>query len=421
VFPEATASRTTAALILDIDPVKLVRGKDRASAFDAYVNDRPYVASSFVSVALNECFGTAMSGRSKERPELAETPIDLEIGVPVLPARGGESVIRRLFEPLGYRVSVDPLPLDPEFPEWGQSSYYAVKLEHTIRLRDALRHLYVFLPALDGRKHYYMDSGEVDKIIRKGEGWLASHPHRDAIVRAYFGIKKSLVREALAQLAHEEVALAEGEATSEGLAAEPADAPVRLHSLRHDRVVEWIREHKPRSVIDLGCGEGKLLRKLVPIQGIERITGLEVSYYELERAERKMRLDDAGVRLRERVKLLHGSLMYRDSRLEGYDVATVVEVIEHLDPPRLNAFERVVFGFARPQNVLLTTPNREYNTLYGDIGLRHTDHRFEWTRAEFRSWAEGVASTYGYSVVFEGIGDPDDELGAPSQMAVFSR
>lgn len=429
VYQEVGEAKTSAALLVEIDPVRLVRGKGRDSGtLDQYVNDRPYVASSFLSVALGQVFSTAMSGRSKDRPELAETPIPLEIRIPVLPCRKGADWIASLFEPLGWKVEAKILPLDPHFEEWGDSRYFDATFTGTLLLKDALRHFYVLLPVLDLRKHYYMDPAEVDKLLVKGEGWLATHPEREAIVKASLGRKPSLMREAFEQLAaSDEALLAEagvGPQAEEAEQLEPTPAQVKkvsLHQQRHERVIELVRELKPKSVIDLGCGEGALLRRLMPIQGLQKITGMDVSYYDVEKAIRRLRLDDAGPALKERVQIFHGSLMYKDERLVGYDVATVIEVIEHLDPPRLAAFEKVVFGHARPQTVIITTPNREYNALYDLEDLRHTDHRFEWTRTEFAAWAEGVAEKHGYKVSFEGLGTADETHGSPSQMGVFTR
>lgn len=429
VYQEVGEAKTSAALLVEIDPIRLVRGKGRDSGtLDQYVNDRPYVASSFLSVALGQVFSTAMSGRSKDRPELAETPIPIEIRIPVLPCRKGADWIASLFEPLGWRVEAKILPLDPHFEEWGDSRYFDATFTGTLLLKDALRHFYVLLPVLDLRKHYYMDPAEVDKLLVKGEGWLATHPEREAIVKASLGRKPSLMREAFEQLAaSDEALLAEagvGPEAEEAEQLEPTPAQVKkvsLHQQRHERVIELVRELKPKSVIDLGCGEGALLRRLMPIQGLQKITGMDVSYYDVEKAIRRLRLDDAGPALKERVQIFHGSLMYKDERLVGYDVATVIEVIEHLDPPRLAAFEKVVFGHARPQTVIITTPNHEYNALYDLEDLRHTDHRFEWTRTEFAAWAEGVAEKHGYKVTFEGLGEADETHGSPSQMGVFAR
>jgi len=148
-----------------------------------------------------------------------------------------------------------------------------------------------------------------------------------------------------------------------------------------------------------------------------------VSHRSLEVAASKLKLDRMPERQRKRIQLIQGSLLYRDNRVSGFDAAALVEVIEHLDPPRLIALERMLFEFARPRHVVVTTPNREYNVLFPTLPagtLRHGDHRFEWTRAEFTSWAESAASRFGYQVSLEPVGAVDAQYGAPSQMAVFA-
>jgi 3' terminal RNA ribose 2'-O-methyltransferase Hen1 len=172
---------------LDVDPIALVRNRRGPAGGDfslsQYVNDRPYAVSSFMSVALAKLFGTAMAGRSKERPDLADASIPLEVGLPVTPCPGGEAVLRRLFEPLGYEVTAEPLTLDANFPEWGDSRYMAVCLRTTARLRDVLEQLFVLLPVLDDDKHYWVGSDEVDKLLRRGGAWLTAHPERELIAR----------------------------------------------------------------------------------------------------------------------------------------------------------------------------------------------------------------------------------------------
>jgi 3' terminal RNA ribose 2'-O-methyltransferase Hen1 len=177
-------------------------------------------------------------------------------------------------------------------------------------------------------------------------------------------------------------------------------------------------------VLDLGCGEGKLLRELLKDKQFDEIVGMDVSIRSLETARDRLRLDRLSERQAARIKLIHGSLTYRDKRLEGFDAAALVEVIEHLDPPRLAAFERAIFEFARPGTVVLTTPNREYNVTWENVGaerFRHPDHRFEWTRKEFESWAQTVAVRNGYSVRFLPVGPVDEGRGSPTQMGVFVR
>lgn len=407
VYPEATKDRCTGAVILDIDPVGLIRGNLH---FDQYVNDRPYVASSFLASALSRLFGTTMSGRSKERQELAETEIPLEFRLPVVRVLHTD-LVKEIFEPLGYEVESHRLPMDKEFPDWGESPYIDLKLRTRARLRDALVHLTVLIPVLDNQKHYYVNIDEVDKLMRRGAGWLETHPAKETIARRYLRNDRTLVRQALLRLAPE-------------IESEDEPRPPSLHDQRHEQVVALVRQISPTSVLDLGCGDGKLVALLLKISGVKRVTGVDVSMNSLERAAKRLRLDQLSPRAKERVNLLHGSLVYRDSRLAGYDLACVVEVIEHLEPERLRAFERSVFEFARPTKVIVTTPNREYNALYEGMKegqTRHSDHRFEWSRAEFQLWAERVGFDHGYRVEFQGIGDSDPKHGPPSQMGVFSR
>lgn len=439
VYPEASDERCTAALLVDIDPVELVRGRpgpggrgrggrDRKASFSLgqYVNDRPYAASSFLSVAIAKAFGTALTGRSKDRPDLATTPLPLEVHLPVVPARGGEQLLRQLFEPLGYTVTATPIALDPAFAEWGDSRYLDVGLAGTVVVKDLLEHLFVLLPVLDDDKHYWVGDDEVDKLLRRGGEWLAAHPERELITRRYLRHDRRLTRDALARLVAADDSPADADATSEAHDAEEAavEQPVRLNDQRLAAVTDALRDAGARRIVDLGCGPGSLLRVLLKQGLVEKVVGVDASWRALEIAQRRLHLFDLPPRQRERIDLWQGALTYRDKRLRDFDAAAVVEVIEHLDPPRLAAFERVVFGDARPSTVVVTTPNVEYNALFDGLPagrLRHRDHRFEWTRAELAAWSDRVADTYGYTVTRHDIGPVDEALGAPTQMAVFRR
>jgi 3' terminal RNA ribose 2'-O-methyltransferase Hen1 len=424
-YPEATRERCTAALLLDVDPVGLVRrDKGQGAGLDQYVNDRPYVASSFLSVAIAQVFGTALSGRSKDRPELAETPIPLVARISVLLCRGGEDLLRRLFEPLGYDVTAERHALDPRFPEWGESRYFSVTLSHTIPLHELLRHTYVLVPVLDDTKHYYVAEAEVEKLLRQGEAWLAAHPERELITRRYLRYRQSLTRSALARLTAEETADPDRVSETRDAEERQGEERIGLNEQRLGAVTAALRASGAKRVVDLGCGEGRLLAMLLKDRSLDEIVGMDVSIRSLEIAHNRLRLETLPPKQRARVRLLHGSLMYRDARIAGYDAAAVVEVIEHLDPPRLRAFERVLFEFARPDTVVLTTPNREYNVTWESLpagAFRHRDHRFEWTRAEFREWASAVAARFGYEVRFVPVGPDHAEFGAPTQMGVFVR
>jgi 3' terminal RNA ribose 2'-O-methyltransferase Hen1 len=421
-YTEASEDRCTAALLLGIEPVGLVRRGRGAGGFALaeYVNDRPYVASSFMSVALVTVFKSAMAGTCSGHEELAGTAIPLEASLPVVPARGGEAMVRRLFEPLGYEVDAAPIVLDPQFPDWGDSRYVGLCLRSVCRLADLLNHLYVLLPVLDDDKHYWVDEAEIEKLMRRGAGWLGAHPERDLIVRRYLKQQRSLYFPALTQL--DEAAPVVVEPDEPGR-EEQLEERVSLRDQRLGSVLAVLKASGAKWVLDLGCGAGALLERLMR-EGFELILGADVSVRALEHAARRLKLDELHDAQRQRISLIQSPLTYRDRRLIGFDAAALVEVIEHLDPPRLAAAEQNVFGFARPGTVVVTTPNAEYNVRWEALAagqFRHPDHRFEWTRDEFATWAQGVASRNGYEVRYLPVGSEDPEVGAPTQMAVFTR
>jgi 3' terminal RNA ribose 2'-O-methyltransferase Hen1 len=426
-YPEATPERCTAALLLDVDPVGLVRGRKGPAgegfALEQYVSDRPYAATSFLSVAIARVFGSALGGRSKGRQELAGSPMDLTARISALPCRGGEGFLRSLFEPLGYTVTATRHALDTQFPNWGESAYFNVDLAARCRLSEMLTHLYVLIPVLDDDKHYWVGDDEVEKLLRHGEGWLAAHPQREAIAYRYLKHRRSLMRQTLARLVDEDQLDPDQESEAHGREEESLEKRISLNEERLGTVVAALKASEAKRVLDLGCGEGKLLKALLAEKQFEDITGVDVSTKSLERAADRLRLEQLSPKQRERIHLLQGSLTYRDRRLQGFDAAAVVEVVEHLDPPRLDAFARVLFECVRPGTVVLTTPNADYNLRFEGLPagtLRHKDHRFEWTRAEFGEWSSGVAGRFGYGVRLAAIGPTDPVVGAPTQMAVFT-
>jgi 3' terminal RNA ribose 2'-O-methyltransferase Hen1 len=424
-YPEVSDERCTVAMILDIDPVGLVRRPDGDEGFvlGQYTNDRPYVASSLLAVAIGRVFGQALGGRSKARQELADLAIALETRLPVLPVRGGELLLRGLFEPLGYEVGARRIAVDPVFASWGDSRYFDVTLRHTLRLCDLLRHLAVLIPVLDDEKHYWVGDEEVDTLVRRGEGWLPAHPMKDLIARRYLKHRRSLASAALVRLAESSDQPADDDDDAPPPLEDAIERPMTLADTRMDAVVEVLRANAVRRVLDLGCGEGRLLRLLLRDPKFEEIRGVDVSMPTLERAAARLNLDTMAPTQRSRIELWQGSTTYRDERFSGFDAICMVEVIEHVDASRLPALERVVFEFAAPRVVVVTTPNVEYNVKFETLGdrMRHSDHRFEWTRRELLEWATAVAARHGYAVEIRPIGPVDEQLGAPTQMAVFSR
>lgn len=422
-YPEANEKACTAAMLLEINNIKLQKNKRQqfSASFKLadYVNDRAYAASSFLSNALAKVLGSALNGNCKERPDLVNQSIPLEVKLTAVPARGGLELIHRLFEPLGYEIEAQTTVLDSAFPAWGDSPYYNLCLRKTATLQSVLTHLYVLIPALDNKKHYYVSQAEIEKLLAKGEAWLKDHPEKNLITKRYLRYRNNYVRRALNQLLEEEEHSPKASASEDQL-----EQPLKLHDLRHETVTTTLKELGVQSVIDLGCGSGKLLRHLIKEGQFTKIHGMDVSHQAIEVALDRLYLRDASPLKKERIKLFHGSLTYCDQRTKGFDAAVLVEVIEHLDESRLDTLQQIVFGYAEPDHVIITTPNREYNVLFEGLPFgkfRHSDHRFEWTRTEMENWATAVAKQYDYQVQFEPIGPIDEQYGAPSQMAVFKK
>jgi 3' terminal RNA ribose 2'-O-methyltransferase Hen1 len=244
-YPEAEENRCTMALLLEVDPIALVRGRGgrggERGQLEQYVNDRPYAANSFLSVALGRLFSTALSGRSKERQELTGSALPLTAKLPAVAARGGADLVKRLFEPLGYVVTANGGLLDDRFPGWGESPYLSVEIAGKTRLQDLLTHLYVLIPVLDNEKHYWVGDDEIEKLLKRGEGWLGQHPERDLIVSRYLKRQGRLTREALDRLTADQPEDEDEQKGSRDEAEQKVERPLGLHEQRMGTVLSVLR------------------------------------------------------------------------------------------------------------------------------------------------------------------------------------
>jgi len=428
-YPEVSANRCTAALLLDMDPLDLARGKQGSTGgglFD-YVNDRPYVSSSFLSTAISRVFGTAMSGHCEKNQSLADCPLELSATLVMLPCRGDTGMLEKVFAPLGYEVKWEGGLLDGRFPEWGDSCYVNLTISGKVRLQDLLRHIYVLIPVFDYRKHYWINDKEVDKLLAHGSGWLENHPEKNFITRRYFTRLGHFTRQALKRLNR----LDNGEGGAENPVTEDeseAESPSikmpRLNDQRLAAVLNELKNSGVKSVLDMGCGEGRLLQLIMKEKNFTAIAGTDVSAVVLSRTADNLKLDRMTKEERKRITLFQSSLCYRDKRFKNYDAVSIVEVIEHLDENRLPSFEAVVFTDAAPATIIITTPNFDYNVNYTGLRenkFRHGDHRFEWNRVQFRAWADSAAARNNYSVRYEVIGEKDENQNTPTQMAIFKK
>ena len=291
-YPEVGAERCSACLLLDVDPVGMVRGKSRRLPARP-VRQRPALCRVVVHVRGN-CAGVRLgaSGTLQRPPGTGRTPIALSARIDVLPVRGGERFLRNVFEPLGYVVEPSRCPLDERFPEWGESPYFAVTIAKTTTLADLLAHLYVLIPVFDNAKHYFVSRDEVEKLLAKGGGWLAGHPEKEEITRRYLKFQPSLFREAFARIMKDEGGRIKDEGEDEDSTVSPfVLPPPSLNEQRLSSVAAALRASGAKRVLDLGCGEAKLIRDLLNEKQFEEIVGLDVSIRSLEVAQRRLKLE----------------------------------------------------------------------------------------------------------------------------------
>jgi len=355
-YPEANQNRCTICLLLDINPIEVIKSKKNIRNFlqENYVNDRTYTSNSFMSTAIVKAFGSAINGTCHTRPELPETKMPFEVKLHAINVEN-ESQLKELFEPLGYEINYQKYDVDSQFVEWGKSKTITLSLKKTTTLQELLSQLYVFILVLDNERHYWIGNQEIDLLKRRGAGWLDSHPQKEWIIKRFLKYIPELTYSAKLNILKDEENIKENQKKEKEL---------NLHQKRLLKAFQLLKNSHSESVLDVGCGEGKLLKLLLKDSQFKKISGTDVAFSELQRANEKLYLDTASPYIKEKISLFQSSVTYQDERFLGYDAIALVEVIEHINEERLEVFEKNIFGYARPKTVVLSTPNSEYNVLF---------------------------------------------------------
>lgn len=409
-YPRADADGCEFALVVEVDHVERVRGVSWDAGSAGYIDPHPYAASSYLATAIPAALRSALNGKPARGPDEAAAARmaglaarDWDLAVRVCPVPASERAVAELFGPVGFEVETKALRSGHPMA----SPMLDVVLRGKMPVSRALSALYVLLPVTDGKKHYFYTEQEAEKLLSKGEGWLAVHPRREAIVQRYLGRSRQIAAAASERLGNAPKA---GEVQPEKVPGPWSGS----HALRHEAILRILGERGSRRIVDLGCSEGSLLEMICSMPLVEEAVGVDPSLSDLERA---------GKRCGPKGRVLQGSAIYVDSRLRGFDTVVMCEMIEHVDPSRVELVERAVFGTMRPDTVILTTPNRSFNEAFGlpPGSFRHQDHRFEWTSTECSGWARRVAAQFGYSVEVTGVGGDHPEHGSISTLCVFTK
>lgn len=404
-YNEFSDTVTEVTVFITPDPLELVRNDSASNDITHYINDREFAVSSIFTSLIRSALGTALNGQPKEEyVQWVNHPFAMTFEFGPVASSLSDVELHELFEPLGYQVTITRPALDYSFRIKEKSSARSIRLQGNETLQNGLRQLFVLIPVIDNYKHYFIDEREIEKLERYGEGWLDVHPKREFIYKQALRFKELY---------------SQFEAPNEDKAV-PAERAKRLNDLRYEQIIETVTALKPETIVDLGAGEGKLSVKLGYVKGVKEVLAAEPS--QSAALKMKARFEKAEGPGFVYPEMIWSSLFYKDDRLRGKDVIVLCEVIEHIDEERLPGVMTTILSDYRPGALILTTPNQEYNSVYGlDASYRHPDHRFEWTRAEFQEWCEQRNKKGNYTLEFIGIGEEDAQYGHPTQMCVFKR
>jgi 3' terminal RNA ribose 2'-O-methyltransferase Hen1 len=406
VYPIFTKEEVQFVIYVKPDPIDLVRNSSDLFDITHYINDREFAVSSLFITTIRKALGTALNGKPDEAYlQWVDHPFEITLEFGPVATDLSDQEIALLFEPIGYRVEIERG--DSTIRKKSSARFVTISGNQTVQ--NALKHVSILIPVIDNYKHYFLDEREVEKLDRYGEGWLEDHPLKQMIV------KRALRFNAL-------ISQSKFYEKKQQNRSQDESPRVRLNDLRYEAILNFIRSlpHK-ESIVDLGAGEGRLSVQLGFLEGVKEILSIEPSNKSRIRAIERFEQVNVKKGYIE-AKSLPGSLYYFDSRLQNKDVIVLCEVIEHIDEGRLPKIFDTILNDYRPKTLIVTTPNQEYNVLYEmNEEMRHDDHRFEWTRAEFARNIEEWNENTSYKVSIQGIGEEHPTFGHPTQMAIFRR
>jgi len=386
VYHKMTDDELYASIFVTPDSLALVKDNE---AFDIthYINDREFAVSTIFLSLIRSALGTALNGKPKEEYiqfAAMDFPFTFEFGP--ISSRLTDEEIRNIWEPLGYEVTINTMT-DAKRARF-------LTLTNTITLKKALQQIFILIPVMDDYKHYFIDEAERERLENYGEGWLETHPMREFIYKKALRFKQLYM----------------SEEENEQKVNKPS-----LNTRRYETIADAVTALKPKTVIDMGAGEGKLSMLLAQIDSITNLYSVDPSNHALARMQKRF----ADQQFAAAPIIKWGSLYYEDKEFTEADVFILCEVIEHIDEERLPQIMHLITQNYTPKHLIITTPNAEYNTVYELEVMRHDDHRFEWDRKQFEAWCKAVAPNY--DLQFEGIGSVHEQYGAPTQMCIMTR
>ena len=382
VYHKMSDEELYATIFVTPDPLALVN-HEKAYDITHYINDREFAVSTIFLSLIRSALGTALNGKPKEEYETyvqQPFPFTFEIG-PVSTSMSDEDIYA-LWQPLGYDVSIQVIS--------NEKRARFLILTNTITLQQALQQIFILIPVMDDYKHYFIDEKEQERLERYGEGWLDTHPMRNIIYKRALRFRH-LLNEA------------------------PKEKHTSLNTMRYEAIVNQVKQLQHSIVIDMGAGEGKLTEQLAQIKTIDKLYAVDPSNAALMKMTK--RFSDAEFSVTPTIQW--GSLYYEEDNFRKADVFILCEVIEHINEDRLPQLMHLITDTYAPKSIIITTPNAEYNRVYELQQMRHDDHRFEWTRAQFKAWCSKVSPQY--ELHFEGIGVEHPAYGTPTQMCVMTR